>query len=30
LNPEGLRRRLTKRLENLGFKVILEPSAHAV
>ncbi len=27
LNPEGLRRRLTKRLEGLGFKVILEPSA---
>lgn len=25
LNPEGLRRRLTKRLEGLGFKVILEP-----
>jgi transposase len=27
LNPEGLRRRLTKRLEGLGFKVTLEPSA---
>jgi transposase len=27
LNPEGLRRRLTKRLERLGFKVTLEPSA---
>jgi len=25
LNPEGLRRRLTKRLEGLGFKVTLEP-----
>jgi transposase len=29
-NPEGLRRRLTKRLEGLGFKVTLEPSAQAV
>lgn len=27
LNPEGLRRRLTKRLEGLGFKVTLEPLA---
>jgi transposase len=27
LNPEGLRRRLTKRLEGLGFKVTLEPVA---
>jgi transposase len=27
LNPEGLRRRLTKRLEGLGFKVTLEPPA---
>ncbi len=27
LNPEGLRRRLTKRLEHLGFKVTLEPLA---
>ena len=27
LNPEGLRRRLTKRLEGLGFRVTLEPSA---
>jgi transposase len=27
LNPEGLRRRLTKRLEGLGFKVTLEPAA---
>jgi transposase len=27
LNPEGLRRRLTRRLEGLGFKVTLEPSA---
>jgi hypothetical protein len=27
LNPEGLRRRLTKRLEGLGFKVTLEHSA---
>ena len=27
LNPEGLRRRLTKRLEGLGFKVTVEPSA---
>ncbi|MGC2703842.1 MAG: IS110 family transposase [Candidatus Acidiferrales bacterium] len=26
LNPEGLRRRLTKRLEGLGFKVTVEPS----
>jgi len=25
LNPEGLRRRLTKRLEGWGFKVTLEP-----
>jgi transposase len=25
LNPEGMRRRLTKRLEGLGFKVTLEP-----
>ena len=25
LNPEGLRRRLTKRLEGLGFKVTLQP-----
>jgi transposase len=29
LNPEGLRRRLTKRLEGLGFKVTLEPLAEA-
>jgi transposase len=28
LNPEGLRRRLTRRLEGLGFKVTLEPSAN--
>jgi transposase len=27
LNPEGLRRRLTKRLEGLGFKVTLDPVA---
>jgi transposase len=27
LNPEGLRRRLTRRLEGLGFKVTLEPLA---
>lgn len=27
LNPEGLRRRLTKRLEGLGFKVTLKPLA---
>jgi hypothetical protein len=27
LNPEGLRKRLTKRLEGLGFKVTLEPFA---
>jgi hypothetical protein len=27
LNPEGLRRRLTKQLEGLGFKVTLEPLA---
>lgn len=27
LDPEGLRRRLTKRLEGLGFKVTLEPLA---
>ena len=27
LNPAGLRRRLTKRLEGLGFKVTLEPLA---
>jgi transposase len=27
LNPEGLRRRLAKRLEGLGFKVTLEPLA---
>ena len=27
LNPEALRRRLTKRLEGLGFKVTLEPAA---
>jgi transposase len=27
LNPEALRRRLTRRLEGLGFKVTLEPSA---
>src|ERR1700722_7836454 len=27
LNPEGLRRRLTKRLEGLGFKVTVEPAA---
>jgi hypothetical protein len=27
LNPEGLRRRLTKRLEGLGFKVTLETVA---
>jgi transposase len=27
LNPDGLRRRLTRRLEGLGFKVTLEPSA---
>lgn len=27
LNPEGLRRRLTKRLEGLGFKVTVEPLA---
>jgi len=30
LNPEGLRRRLTKRLEGLGFKVSLEPLAQVV
>jgi transposase len=30
LNPEGLRRRLTKRLEGLGFKVTLEPVAQTV
>ena len=30
LNPEGLRRRLTKRLEGLGFKVTLEPVASVV
>jgi hypothetical protein len=30
LNPEGLRRRLTKRLESLGFKVTLEPLAQVV
>jgi transposase len=30
LNPEGLRRRLTKRLEGLGFKVTLEPLAQVV
>jgi transposase len=29
LNPEGLRRRLTKRLEGLGFKVTLEPLPQA-
>src|SRR5215472_13468901 len=28
LNPEGLRRRLTRRLEGLGFKVTLEPLAN--
>ncbi|MHB8542291.1 MAG: hypothetical protein ACYDCD_15320 [Candidatus Acidiferrales bacterium] len=27
INPTGLRRRLTKRLEGLGFKVTLEPVA---
>ncbi len=27
LNPEGLRRRLTKRLEGLGFKVTIQPLA---
>jgi hypothetical protein len=27
LNPQGLRRRLTKRLEGLGCKVTLEPLA---
>lgn len=27
LNPNGLRRRLTNRLESLGFKVTLEPLA---
>jgi len=27
LNPEGLRRRLTKRLEGLGFNVTLQPLA---
>jgi transposase len=27
LNPEGLRRGLTKRLEGLGFKVTVEPLA---
>ena len=27
LDPEGLRRRLTKRLERLGFEVTLEPLA---
>ena len=27
INPGGLRRRLTKRLEGLGFKVTLEPVA---
>ena len=27
-NPEGLRRRLTRRLEGLGFKVTLEPLAN--
>lgn len=27
LNPDGLRRRLTRRLEGLGFKVTLEPAA---
>lgn len=30
LNPEGLRRRLTKRLEGLGFKVTVEPLAQVV
>ncbi|HXW56561.1 MAG TPA: hypothetical protein VEJ67_12485 [Candidatus Cybelea sp.] len=29
LDPEGLRRRLTKRLEGLGFKVTLERLADA-
>src|SRR5215472_12266307 len=28
LNTEGLRRRLTRRLEGLGFKVTLEPLAN--
>jgi hypothetical protein len=27
MNPEGLRRRLAKRLEGLGFKVTFEPLA---
>ena len=27
LNPDGLRRRLTQRLEGLGFKVTLQPLA---
>lgn len=30
LNPESLRRRLTKRLEGLGFQVTLQPLAHVV
>jgi transposase len=30
LNPAGLRRRLTKRLEGLGFKVTLQPLSQAV
>ena len=30
LNPEGQRRRLTRRLESLGFKVTLEPVAQVV
>jgi hypothetical protein len=30
LNPAGLRRRLTKRLEGLGFKVTLQPLSPAV
>jgi hypothetical protein len=30
LNPEGLRRRLTKRLAGLGFKVTVEPLAQVV
>ena len=30
LNPTGLRRRLTKRLESLGFKVTLQPLSQAV
>jgi hypothetical protein len=28
LNPEGLRRRLTERLEDLGFKVTVEHLCH--